>query len=987
MFSTPPPRSRRHYETTVQTRSAWKKAELIKKMMKEGPTREVKSEILKKTEGDCLQRNAHSLMPNVSPKKHSSSEKSIEARKMRLEYEAAKQKADIERKAVEKNAQLEKTLVEQKLAADIAALESVASKSRRSSQYQPTEIDSIGKVQEWLENSHIAENKNNSDMNAARDGERDAAAEGFGGTDMQNLVSAIYQSNLQNKQLLSRFASSKDLPQFNGDPLEWLAYKLAYDESTKICKYSDAENMWRLRKSLKGEAKETVCSLLIGNTAPHIIIEALELRYGRPETIIHKITYQLKKIPPLSQNYHHEIVSFSIKIKNYVAAVKAVNQTDYLRSPELVSNVLTKCPSALINKWADYYGANCNIQTAKLEMLAEFLYNEANKISAAGLTHLHIQSDYRKKPEERRPHSVLLGAKRDVTRCQFCKISNHKLPECARFKRALTKDRWRFVRVNNLCHKCLLATHSHDNCSAASCPVDECGLPHHRLLHWKSKTSANSEKSESENKTNSDDNKVLLTSDKTVDQVNNDCPVSNETVANAVDSSKSCVFLKVVPVNIHGPKGVFRTHALMDDGATVSLIAADIANRVGLHGQKQTLRVRGAWDSELMCDSEQINCKITSINNDSFDISMRKISELNLPLQKISNINLKDYEHLYHLNSYISCSENVKPMILIGQDNYHLIAPIKTIIRSKSEPCATLTPLGWCVHGVCPSKRQYSSTVSECAMVTLTVEQLRRPPAPAPSCQSRHACNSATANTSPLAAVHTGACETTADASALPQYTLTKYVSTERCTCCRHDAIHTDIESDAQLHELVKKSFTFESLGVHNKPRKNKDECKAIEMVEKSAKLINGKWEVGLPWKDENAKMASSFCNAYRRLKTIERKMSTDQGFALRYKERKGSIISPNRSTSASETTELHLFCDASPVAYAAVAYWRVHTDNSNVCVSFIASKSRVRTVEIKTKTGVLLTRPVTRLALLPIANGVPDVTLGGECRRRASQT
>ncbi|KOB78972.1 Uncharacterized protein OBRU01_01431 [Operophtera brumata] len=512
-----------------------------------------------------------------------------------------------------------------------------------------------------------------------------------------------------------------DSQMFNGDPLEWLAYKLAYDESTKICKYSDAENMWRLRKSLKGEAKETVCSLLIGNTAPHIIIEALELRYGRPETIIHKITYQLKKIPPLSQNYHHEIVSFSIKIKNYVAAVKAVNQTDYLRSPELVSNVLTKCPSALINKWADYYGANCNIQKAKLEMLAEFLYNEANKISAAGLTHLHIQSDYRKKPEERRPHSVLLGAKRDVTRCQFCKISNHKLPECARFKRALTKDRWRFVRVNNLCHKCLLATHSHDNCSAASCPVDECGLPHHRLLHWKSKTSANSEKSESENKTNSDDNKVLLTSDKTVDQVNNDCPVSNETVANAVDSSKSCVFLKVVPVNIHGPKGVFRTHALMDDGATVSLIAADIANRVGLHGQKQTLRVRGAWDSELKCDSEQINCKITSINNDSFDISMRKISELNLPLQKISNINLKDYEHF---------------------------------------------------------------------------------------------------------------------------------------------------------------------LGVHNKPRKNKDECKAIEMVEKSAKLINGKWEVGLPWKDENAKMASSFCNAYRRLKTIERKMSTDQGFALRYKER-----------------------------------------------------------------------------------------------------
>lgn len=92
-----------HFETTVRIRiNLWKKEYLfMKKMTKKDSTRDVKSEILQKIKRDCLHRNVHNRMP-VSLKKHSSSGKSIEARKSSKEYEAAKLKAGIERKAVER---------------------------------------------------------------------------------------------------------------------------------------------------------------------------------------------------------------------------------------------------------------------------------------------------------------------------------------------------------------------------------------------------------------------------------------------------------------------------------------------------------------------------------------------------------------------------------------------------------------------------------------------------------------------------------------------------------------------------------------------------------------------------------------------------------------------------------------------------------------------------------------------------------------------
>lgn len=830
-------------------------------------------EVAKRPQTDIgsSKKSIHTRVSSVSNKS------SIEARKKQLLYEAAKEKAEI----VKKEAETQKQLVEMKLAAELAALEDQHS-SRQSSRHQPSDghsVRTLEKVQEWLERSH------ESDRNFISQNQQPEKEVGHSGEiEMKTLVSALHQATSQNQQLMSRFATSKDLPQFYGDALEWLGFKQAYDESTEFCKYSDAENMWRLRKALRGEAKETVLSLLNGNTCPKTVIEALELRFGRPEVIINKITYQLRKMTPLSQNYHQDIVSFAIKIRNFVAAAQAVNQIDYLRSPELISSVLIKCPSALINKWADYYNVHLKTETPKLEILANFLYEEASKISTAGLTHIHSQSENKKKPEDRKHHALLLTEKQESSyKCKFCRSGNHKLTECTRFKRAMTKDRWRFVRANHLCHKCLLASHNRDTCSEPACGIGECSLPHHRYLHWKTKTECSTKNSD----TKSSENRPITESDKTVNQNNIVRSVTSdysETVTYTNNMNNASVCLKVVPVKVYGPRGMLNTYALLDDGATISLISSEVANRVGLRGEKQTLSVRGAWDSKLTCNSEIIKCKIINQNNESYELCARKISELNLPLQKLSDINMKNYKHLYQISAKLTCLKDVKPTLLIGQDNYHLISPIKIIMghNKKSEPCATLTPLGWCIHGVYRNQSQLLSP--ECVMITATEQEANNAALVACSPPAADSIGGGVAVTTTTTATHTQDVPTSANS---PRNHI--QIPAKSCT-----AIHTDLKTDAQLHELVRKSFMFESIGVHNKSRQNKSDLTAIEIVNKSARLIEGRWEIGLPWKDENVKMVDSYPNAYRRLKTAERKMMSDKDYNLRYKERIDHLFSNN---------------------------------------------------------------------------------------------
>ncbi|GBP16320.1 hypothetical protein EVAR_103684_1 [Eumeta japonica] len=107
----------------------------------------------------------------------------------------------------------------------------------------------------------------------------------------------------------------------------------------------------------------------------------------------------------------------------------------------------------------------------------------------------------------------------------------------------------------------------------------------------------------------------------------------SETVTN-IGTGESKALLKIVPVTIRAADREIKVHALLDDGATVTLLDDSVASHINAKGPRAELKLI-----------------------------------------------------------------NARPLLLIGQDNWELITG-SDVRRGKSgEPVASLTGLGWVVHG------------------------------------------------------------------------------------------------------------------------------------------------------------------------------------------------------------------------------------------------------------------------------------------------
>lgn len=310
--------------------------------------------------------------------------------------------------------------------------------------------------------------------------------------------------------------------------------------------------MIRLQRCLKGPALEMVRGrLLTPASVPHVI-KTLQLRYGRPETLIRALTEKIRNLQPPKMDNLESIIDFGMAVDNLVEHLKTAGQNAHLMNPSLLHDLVAKLPVEYRMKWAAYKGARVNadlrIFGTFMNSIVELAFDVADdhpvskpfkaqqKPRERGYAQTHSESPY---TEEIVSSNSLTHAEKSHKRaCAACGTEGHRVHDCEQFRSLNVDDRLKIVNQNSLCRTCL-NQHGKWPCRTwQGCGISGCRLRHHTLLHASS-------------------------------------PVMSIAVSTSHLDQKQSVdgpLFRILPVTLYGPSGKVDIFAFIDEGSQLTLI-------------------------------------------------------------------------------------------------------------------------------------------------------------------------------------------------------------------------------------------------------------------------------------------------------------------------------------------------------------------------------------------------------------------------------
>lgn len=301
--------------------------------------------------------------------------------------------------------------------------------------------------------------------------------------DITELAQAITLAAQSARPIARNFT---ELQQYSGSHQEWLSFKAAYVATAPS--YTDVENLARLRKALRGTAREAVENLLMYNAQPADVMKALESRFGRPDAIAQVELDRLRALPRLT-DAAREVCVFSTKVNNIVAALRALKKQHYLYSPEVTKATIDKFTPALRYRWYDFAAVQPE-EEADLIKIARFLEREAERCGPYAQPEQVTAQPLRTNTgaaaafPARRPQKTYV-ANTEKSVCPLCEKEGHtSVTKCPQYIAANVDNRWDTAKKKSLCFRCLKRRTQKHTCNQTKCNVDGCNRTHHPMLHF-----------------------------------------------------------------------------------------------------------------------------------------------------------------------------------------------------------------------------------------------------------------------------------------------------------------------------------------------------------------------------------------------------------------------------------------------------------------------------------------------------------------------
>lgn len=529
--------------------------------------------------------------------------------------------------------------------------------------------------------------------------ERIALLEAGGGA-RSNGDSTDLRNELSRSQLAARQAVARELPTFSGYPEEWPLFIATFESSTRMCGYSEEENMLRLQRSLKGKALEVVRCRLLHPSNLDGVIATLRTLFGRPEVVIHSLITKIREMPSPKTEKLSTLIDFGVSVQNMCATIQACGLDDYMCNVALLQELVDRLPATVKLNWAIHQQA---IRRATLSDFGEWLGKLVEAACAVTIpavntvtrperrgrkddNFVNVHSDSSEQ-QSRESYNKTSSSKFAIKKCLVCGGSCCGLEACKQFQSMGISSRWLVLKEHKLCRKCL--EKHFGACKIKSpCGRNGCSFMHNQLLH--------------------DDSRYKKAETPQVEGPSTPAaePSTNQNCNTHLTAAGKILF-RYVPVTVYGRGKKVDTFAFLDDGSSASFIEQSLLEELDLEGTPHPLCLN--WTGGQQRDeNESVKLSLmisgTHNRNRKYEIpKVHSVKSLSLPHQSVSMSELSTrYPYLRGLP--IDSFESVSPKILIGIDNCRLGHALKSHEGKEDQPVAAKTRLGWLVYGPCTTK-------------------------------------------------------------------------------------------------------------------------------------------------------------------------------------------------------------------------------------------------------------------------------------------
>ncbi|XP_056324239.1 uncharacterized protein LOC130237344 [Danio aesculapii] len=258
--------------------------------------------------------------------------------------------------------------------------------------------------------------------------------------------------------------------------------------------------------------------------------------------------------------------------------------------------------------------------------------------------------------------------------CQYCDNKQHFLNQCCNFAQLPSELKANWIKINKRCWKCG-GRHQAAQCKLkAACKV--CTGKHLTTLHEVNSRSAAAKSPEVQQESQT----LYL-----------DRPVGG-----------SQVLLKISKVLLHNGKHTLTTYAILDDGSERTILLHEAAQQLKINGEPENLALRTVRHDTQVLSGAKVSFTLSPASQPNKKFKIRGAFTANhLGLAKHSHPVQALQEKFNHLKSLpLHSFSQVQPLLLIGSDHHHLIAPIEPVrFGPPGGPAGVKTRLGWTLQG------------------------------------------------------------------------------------------------------------------------------------------------------------------------------------------------------------------------------------------------------------------------------------------------